>query len=297
MLEIIEETLIDAIKLLPFLFITYLIMEYIEHKMGHKTKHAIKKSGKWGPIIGSILGAFPQCGFSVSATNLYAGRVITLGTLIAVYLSTSDEMLPIFISEAVSPIIILKILGIKLIIGVIAGTLIDVIAHIIRNKVLNKKQSTNNTVENEEDEIGHICEEDHCHCNESGILKSAIHHTLSILMFIIIITFIINTAVHFVGEETIASWILNRPVIGPLITSLIGLIPNCAASVIITNMYLDKVISLGSMISGLLTGAGVGLAVLFKTNNKIKENIRILILLYAIGVISGIIIDLIGFTI
>lgn len=297
MLEIIEDTLIDAIKLLPFLFITYLIMEYIEHKMGHKTKHAIKKSGKWGPIIGSILGAFPQCGFSVSATNLYAGRVITLGTLIAVYLSTSDEMLPIFISEAVSPIIILKILGIKLIIGIIAGTLIDVIAHIIRNKVLNKKQSTNNTVENEEDEIGHICEEDHCHCNESGILKSAIHHTLSILMFIIIITFIINTAVHFVGEETIASWILNRPVIGPLIASLIGLIPNCAASVIITNMYLDKVISLGSMISGLLTGAGVGLAVLFKTNNKIKENIRILILLYAIGVISGIIIDLIGFTI
>ena len=297
MLEIIEDTIIDAIKLLPFLFITYLIMEYIEHKMGHKTKHAIKKSGKWGPIIGSILGAFPQCGFSVSATNLYAGRVITLGTLIAVYLSTSDEMLPIFISEAVSPIIILKILGIKLIIGIIAGTLIDVIAHIIRNKVLNKKQSTNNTVENEENEIGHICEEDHCHCNESGILKSAIHHTLSILMFIIIITFIINTAVHFVGEETIASWILNRPVIGPLIASLIGLIPNCAASVIITNMYLDKVISLGSMISGLLTGAGVGLAVLFKTNNKIKENIGILILLYAIGVISGIIIDLIRFTI
>lgn len=297
MLEIIEDTLIDAIKLIPFLFITYLIMEYTEHKMGHKTKHAIKKSGKWGPIIGGILGAFPQCGFSVSATNLYAGRVITLGTLIAVYLSTSDEMLPIFISEAVSPIIILKILGIKLIIGIIAGTLIDVIAHIIRNKVLNKKQSTNNTVENEEDEIGHICEEDHCHCNESGILKSAIHHTLSILMFIIIITFIINTAVHFVGEETIASWILNRPVIGPLIASLIGLIPNCAASVIITNMYLDKVISLGSMISGLLTGAGVGLAVLFKTNNKIKENIGILILLYAIGVISGIIIDLIGFTI
>lgn len=297
MLEIIEDTLIDAIKLIPFLFITYLIMEYIEHKMGHKTKHAIKKSGKWGPIIGSILGVFPQCGFSVSATNLYAGRVITLGTLIAVYLSTSDEMLPIFISEAVSPIIILKILGIKLIIGIIAGTLIDVIAHIIRNKVLNKNQSTNNTVENEEDEIGHICEEDHCHCNESGILKSAIHHTLSILMFIIIITFIINTAVHFVGEETIASWILNRPVIGPIIASLIGLIPNCAASVIITNMYLDKVISLGSMISGLLTGAGVGLAVLFKTNNKIKENIGILILLYAIGVISGIIIDLIGFTI
>ena len=298
MLEIIEDTLIDAIKLLPFLFITYLIMEYIEHKMGHKTKHAIKKSGKWGPIIGSILGAFPQCGFSVSATNLYAGRVITLGTLIAVYLSTSDEMLPIFISEAVSPIIILKILGIKIIIGIIAGIIIDLGLHVIKNKIMkNKENNITESEENDDDEIGHICEEDHCHCNESGILKSAIHHTLNILMFIIIITFIINTAVHFVGEETIASWILNRPVIGPLIASLIGLIPNCAASVIITNMYLDKVISLGSMISGLLTGAGVGLAVLFKTNNKIKENIGILILLYAIGVISGIIIDLIGFTI
>ncbi len=295
MLEIIEETLIDAIKLLPFLFITYLIMEYIEHKMGHKTKKAIKKSGKWGPIIGSILGVFPQCGFSVSATNLYAGRVITLGTLIAVYLSTSDEMLPIFISEAVSPIIILKILGIKLIIGMIAGTIIDLLVHIIKNKIIkNKKIEITVEEENDEDEIGHMCEEDHCHCNESGILKSAIHHTLSILVFIIIITFIINTVVHFVGEETIASWILNKPVIGPIIASLIGLIPNCAASVIITNMYLENVISLGSMISGLLTGAGVGLAVLLKTNNKIKENIGIITLLYAIGVISGIIIDLIG---
>lgn len=296
MLEIIEETLIDAVKLLPFLFITYLIMEYIEHKMGHKTKSAIKKSGKWGPIIGSILGVFPQCGFSVSATNLYAGRVITLGTLIAVYLSTSDEMLPIFISEAVSPVIILKILGIKLIIGMIAGVILDLFVNlIIKNK--NKKIVQQNEEDSEEDEIGHMCEEEHCHCNESGILKSAIHHTLSILVFIVLITFIINTVVHFVGEETIAGWILNKPVIGPVIASLIGLIPNCAASVIITNMYLENVISLGSMISGLLTGAGVGLAVLFKTNSKIKENIGIIILLYAIGVISGIMIDLIGITI
>ena len=298
MLEIIQDTLVDAIKLLPFLFITYLIMEYIEHKMGHKTKHAIKKSGKWGPIIGSVLGAFPQCGFSVSATNLYAGRVITLGTLIAVYLSTSDEMLPIFISEAVSPIIILKILGIKLIVGMIAGILIDFVTHIVKSKIAkNKKDDKENIEENEEDKIGHICEEDHCHCDESGILKSAIHHTLNILLFIVIVTFIINIVVHFVGEETIAGWILNKPVIGPAIASLIGLIPNCAASVIITNMYLENVISLGSMISGLLTGAGVGLAVLFKTNNKIKENIGIVVLLYAIGVISGIVIDLIGFTI
>ena len=284
MLEIIEETLIDAIKLLPFLFITYLIMEYIEHKMGKKTKNTIKKSGKLGPVIGSILGIFPQCGFSVSATNLYAGRVITLGTLIAVYLSTSDEMLPIFISEAVSPIIILKILGIKLIIGMIAGSLIDLIVNIFKK---NKQEKQN-------DEIGHMCEEEHCHCDENGVFKSALKHTLNIFLFIVLITFIINIIVYFVGEETIASWILNKPIIGPMITSLIGLIPNCAASVIITNMYLENVVSLGSMIAGLLTSAGVGLAVLFKTNNRLKENLGIVVLLYIIGAMSGIIIELLG---
>lgn len=287
MLEIIEDTLIDAIKLLPFLFITYLIMEYIEHKMGEKSKQAIKKSGKFGPIIGGILGAFPQCGFSVSATNLYAGRVITLGTLIAVYLSTSDEMLPIFISEAVPPIVIAKIIGIKVLIGIISGIIIDFIITIFFNK--NKK--------NKENEIEHICEEEHCHCDEKGIIKSAIHHTLNIFLFIILITFLINIAVYFIGEETIASWILNKPILGPMFSSLIGLIPNCAASVIITNLYLENVISLGSLISGLLTGAGVGLAVLFKTNTKLKENIGIAILIYGIGVLSGIIIELIGIVI
>ncbi len=288
MLEIIEDTLIDAVKLLPFLFITYLIMEYIEHKMGEKSKKIIGKSGKAGPIIGSILGIFPQCGFSVSATNLYAGRVITLGTLIAVYLSTSDEMLPILISEAVSPIIILKILGIKLVIGMIAGMLIDLVIKLFVNKKVDKE---------EKNEIEHICEEEHCHCDENGIIKSAIFHTLNIFVFILLITFVINILVHFIGEETIAAWILNKPVIGPMISSLIGLIPNCAASVIITNMYLENVISLGSLISGLLTGAGVGLAILFKTNNKLKENIRIVALLYVIGVISGILVELIGITI
>ena len=281
MLEIIKDTLIDSVKLLPFLFITYLIMEYIEHKMKHKSKEVIKKSGRFGPLLGSVLGIFPQCGFSVSATNLYAGRVITLGTLIAVYLSTSDEMLPIFISEAVSPIIILKILAIKLGIGMIAGFIIDLVINVLtKNKI--------------KENIEQVCEEEHCHCNENGILKSSIHHTLNIFVYIIIISFIINTIVHFIGEEAIANLLLNKPIIGPLVSALIGLIPNCAASVIITNMYLQKVISFGSMMAGLLTGAGIGLAVLFKTNNEIKENIKIVVLLYSIGVIVGIVIDTLG---
>lgn len=288
MIEIIQETLIDSIKLLPFLFITYLIMEYIEHKMGEKSKEAIQKSGKWGPLFGSFLGIFPQCGFSVSATNLYAGRVITLGTLIAVYLSTSDEMLPIFISEGVSPIIIFKILGIKLIIGMIAGFIIDVVIHLFRK---NRKEDMDKI------EIEHVCEEEHCHCHENGILKSSIKHTISIFLFIIIISFLINSIVHFVGEETIASWILNKPIIGPAIAALIGLIPNCAASVILTNLYLENVISVGSMIAGLLTGAGVGLAILFKTNKNWKENAKIVGLLYFIGTISGIILQAINISI
>ena len=283
MLDVILDTLIDSIKLLPFLFITYLIMEYIEHKMKHKSKEAIQKSGKLGPFFGSLLGIFPQCGFSVSATNLYAGRVITLGTLIAVYLSTSDEMLPIFISEAVSPIIILKILAIKLVIGMIAGFIIDLVINVLTKNKIEEKEN-----------IEQVCEEEHCHCNENGILKSSIHHTLNIFVYIIIISFIINTIVHFIGEEAIANLLLNKPIIGPLVSALIGLIPNCAASVIITNMYLQKVISFGSMMAGLLTGAGIGLAVLFKTNNEIKENIKIVVLLYSIGVIVGIVIDTLG---
>lgn len=288
MFEIIEETIIDSVKILPFLFITYLIMEYIEHKMNEKTKTAIKKSGKFGPLIGGIVGIFPQCGFSVSATNLYAGRVITLGTLISVYLTTSDEMLPILISEAVSPNVIIKILAIKLIIGIIAGFVIDFIIRIIHK---NKKEKLE---EEKEIEIEHLCEEGHCHCESESILKSALSHTINIFVFIIIVTFIINILVYFIGEENISNLLLDRKILGPVIASLIGLIPNCAASVIITNMYLENVISAASMISGLLTGAGVGLAVLFKTNRNIKENLKIVGILYFIGAISGIILEIIG---
>lgn len=284
MLEVLEETLVDSIKLLPFLFITYLIMEFIEHKTSNKAKETIRKSGKFGPIIGSILGVFPQCGFSVSATNLYAARVITLGTLIAVYLSTSDEMLPIFISEAVPISIILKILAIKLIIGMIAGIIID---FALRLKNKNKV---------EEEKIVDLCEKDHCHC-EHGIIKSSLKHTLNIFIFILLITLIINTVIHFIGEEAIAGFMLNKPILGPIIAGLIGLIPNCASSVLITQMYLQNVISAATMVSGLLVGAGVGLAVLFKTNKGIKNNLKVVGLLYFIGVISGIILEFIGLSI
>ena len=275
-LGIIKDTLIDSIKLLPFLFITYLIMEYVEHKTSEKVKSAMKKSGKFGPIIGGILGVFPQCGFSAAAANLYAGRIISVGTLIAVFLSTSDEMLPILISESVNFGLIAQILLTKLVIAIIAGIIIDIVV----NKIRKNK--------NIEYEIKHICEEDHCHC-EKGIVKSAIHHTINIFIYIVIITLIANIIIGIIGEDNIASIILNNKILGPMIACLIGLIPNCASSVILTNLYLTGMLGMSTMIAGLLVGSGVGLLVLFRVNKNIKENMKILLTLYLIGVIVGII--------
>lgn len=281
MLEILQDALIDTLKLIPFLFITYLIMEYVENKTSEKAKNTIQKAGKLGPLLGGIVGIFPQCGFSASSTNLYATRLISMGTLIAVYLSTSDEMLPIFISEAVPVTTIFKILAIKLVIGVLFGFLID----FVFNKIRKEKK---------EEHID-ICEQEHCHCHENGIIKASAVHTLNITIYIFVITLIIGIIISIIGEENIEIFIKNNLVLGPIISSLIGLIPNCAASVIITNLYINNVINVASLISGLLTGAGVGLIVLFRMNKKhLKENITIVALLYTIGVISGWILQIIG---
>ena len=284
MIEIIKDTLIDALKILPFLFVTYLIMESLEHKTGNKTKQLVKKSGKLGPLFGSILGIFPQCGFSAVAASLYAGRVITLGTLIAVFLSTSDEMLPILISESAPIELIVKVLAIKLVIGIIAGFIVDIL-HMLIFKKLNKE-------ENDEDAIEDMCEHEHCDC-EHGIVKSAIKHTINILAFIIIITFLINMIIYFIGEDNISNAIARVPIAGILVSALIGFIPNCAGSVIITELYLSNLISLGSMMAGLLVGSGIGILVLFRTNKNVKDNLKIMGILYVISIISGLIIDLI----
>jgi hypothetical protein len=283
-LHILEHTLLDSIKLLPFLFITYLLMEFLEHKASFKINKIIKKSGKFGPVIGGGLGLLPQCGFSVMATNLYMGRIITLGTLISIYLTTSDEMLPILISAQIPATSIVKILAIKFAIGLVAGFIIDLI--------VNKFSKKNYIEEQTED----FCEHEHCHCEE-GIVKSAIRHTVSIFVFIIAITLVLNIIIHFIGENTLSNLIMNNKILGPVIASLIGLIPNCASSVIISQLYVENVISAAIMISGLLVNAGVGLLVLFRVNRNLKENIKIATILYVIGVISGIILELVGLAI
>ena len=282
MWDVILDTLLDTVKLIPFLLITYIIMEFIEHKTSKKTKDFIKKSGRSGPLWGGLLGIVPQCGFSAAASSLYSARIITLGTLIAVFLSTSDEMLPILISEAVDIGTIITILLVKLAIAVLVGFLIDLF---FRKKFEDSS---------EEPEIKDLCEHEHCDC-EHGIFKSALKHTINITLYILIISFILNLIIHFVGEDNLSHLLNSTPVVGPIIASLVGLIPNCASSVIITQLYISGVLNFATMIAGLLVNTGVGLLILFRTNKDLKENIKITILLFSIGVIFGIFFDLIGF--
>ena len=280
LLHSLEHSLLDSIKLLPFLFIAFLIIELIEHKLSDKTKKVISKSGKFGPILGSLLGLIPQCGFSVVATNLYITRIVSLGTLISIYLSTSDEMLVILLSKNASISTIIPLLAVKFFVGMISGFIID---FILRNK---KKKS----------ETYSICEDEHCGCeHEENLFKSSFIHTIKTFVFIFIVTFIITLLFELFGEDHLSKILLKDTLLSPFITSLIGLIPNCASSVILTELYLSGAINFASIISGLLTGSGVAILVLFKTNKNLKENFSILGLVYFIGVLTGIIITIISY--
>ncbi len=281
MKEILLDTLFDTIKLVPFLFVAFLVIEAFEHKFRNRTKKAIAKSQRFGPIIGSFLGAIPQCGFATIATNLYVTRIITLGTLISIYLSTSDEMLPIMFSKNVELKTIFIILGTKVIIGMFYGFIIDLV---IRKKPPQDYKHFD------------ICDEEHCACQES-ILKSSLIHTLKTILFIALVTLALNILFSYASDEIISKIFMSNSVLAPMISSLIGLVPNCASSVIITEIYLNGVISFGTLIAGILTNAGLSLIILFKANKNIKENMSIIILLYIIGAITGIFINMIGINI
>ena len=290
MLHTLEHVLIHAVEdniaVIPFLFITYCIMESMEHAVSAKTEGAVKYSGKMGPLFGGILGIIPQCGFSAAAASFYSGGVITLGTLLAIFLSTSDEMLPIFISQTVSGTTILKILCTKALIGVAAGFLVDFgLRKIGKGHVVQKH-------------IHDLCEQEHCHCEEeeSSIWKSALIHTLKVFGFIFIVSVLLNLLMERGGEEALEWFANNHSLLAAVLTGFVGLVPNCAASVIITQLYLKQLISAGAMMAGLLVGAGVGVLVLFRTNRPVKQNIKIVVMLYILGVTAGLLIDLIGIT-
>ena len=273
--------ILDTLKIVPFLFLTYLFMEFIEHKASDKISRLMKKAGALGPLAGGLLGAIPQCGFSAAAANLYTGRVVSLGTLIAVFLSTSDEMLPMMIAGNVSVKTVLLILGYKTVLGIAVGLLTDLILRLTHRSVT-------------EINIDQICDEDNCHC-ERGILRSALHHTMTVGGFVLIITLLINLAVTLIGAENIASVTSGIPILSHLICALIGLIPNCASSVLLTDLCLEGLITVGTMMSGLFSGAGVGILILIKVNKKPRENLFIISLLVVLGTLLGLVADLIGF--
>ena len=281
LLHTLMDSLEDSIKLLPFLFLTYLLMEALEHHTGDKLQQRIRTAGTFGPIWGGLLGIMPQCGFSAAASSLYAGRVITVGTLLAIYLSTSDEMLPIMISQAVPVISIIKILAVKVLIAIVSGLLVEV----VYVKALKRQEKTM--------DIHVVCEEEHCHC-EDGIFVSALKHTLKIFFYILLISFVLNGIIEMIGEDALVGLFSTMPIIGEIIAALVGLVPNCASSVIITELYLDGIISAGAMMSGLLVNAGVGLLVLLRLNRDGKQNAGIIATLYGLGVFWGVIIEALG---
>ena len=339
-MEMILDALLDAVldtaKLIPFLFITYMGMEYLEHKAEKHTTGMLEKAGHFGPLIGAAVGILPQCGFSAAASSLFAGGVISVGTLIAVFLSTSDEMLPIFISEGVHPATMLRILATKAILGLISGFLLDIFMRHGRHTKAPEKHIHDLCVhehcdcneEEEEEELHtevahtheanaddhahrHVAEEHHsrehaaAHAHAGhhhhhhpkgfmGIAMPALHHTVQITGFIFFITLIITLLVEGIGAEAIGHFLSGKPIVGVFLAGVVGLIPNCAASVSITQLYLMGILNAGQMMAGLLVGAGVGLLVLFRTNDHPNENLRITIMLYGLGVFWGLVIEYLG---
>lgn len=306
--HVLEHSIEDTLYLIPFLFVTYLAMEWLEHKAGDKAEDAVRRAGAAGPVVGALVGIVPQCGFSAAAATLWAGRVITLGTLFAVFLSTSDEMLPIFLAEQVAPMTILKIMGVKLIIGMVMGFVVDAAIRLARR-------------DREKLRIHELCERDHCHCNgdcetceqqpelaydfehdkehehhhEGGsILRSALKHTVQVAVFIFVITLVLDGALELVGEDALGAFLGSNPVLSVLGSALVGLIPNCAASVVIAQLYVEGALGAGAMMAGLLVSAGVGLLVLFRTNRRLRQNLIVLAGLWATGVFWGLIISAFG---
>ena len=277
----IVEILLDAVKdsviLIPFLFLTYLVLEAVEAHASEKMVSLVGSERWFDPILGALLGVVPECGFSAAAASLFSGGAVTIGTLVAVFLATSDEMLPIFISENVPVSFIVRVLAVKVAIAAIVGVAL--------NLLFTRRHKS---LENTEERIEELCENSHCACTEhEGIVKPALIHTAEIVVFVLIVNLVLNTLVELGGEAVLEKLALGNPVLSCMVTALVGLIPNCAVSVAITELYLNGALSLYAMLSGLLTGSGVGMLVLFRTNRHGKENFMILGIVYVCGVLGG----------
>ena len=264
--------------LLPFLYLTYLGLELLERRAGERTQNIIARSGKAGPLLGALLGALPQCGFSAAGAGLYAGRVITTGTLVSIFLSTSDEMLPLLVSEGAGAGRILKILAVKALVGCLAGLAIDGIARLVRR----------DEAQEHSDKIGELCRAGHCDCDSQPLWLAALVHTLHIALGVFGVSVVLHTLLELLGEAALASFMGNTPVLACVLAAVVGLIPNCTASVVITTLYLRGVLSAGAMLSDLLVGAGVGLLVLLRVNRPLRDTLRVTGILLLVGILVGV---------
>ena len=300
-LETLWHTLQETLRLLPFLYLTYLAMEALERYAGERTQHVVRRAGRAGPAIGAALGVLPQCGFSASGAGLYAARIITPGTLVALFLSTSDEMLPVMLSSAVPPARIVKLLLVKVAVALLVGFALDLLVTMIRRKrkaspgARRSHHGHDHDHDHDDDEgfrMEEICRSGHCHCEERSLWMSALIHTASVALVIYVVGLLLHAAMHYGGEELIARIASLPSVVACLLTSLVGMIPSCASSVALTQLHLSGGLSTGAMMAGLLTGAGAGTIVLLRTNRPRKNTLTLLAILYLVGVFVGSIIDL-----
>ena len=296
-LHVLEHSALDTLRLVPFLFVTYLAMEALEHASAERVQAVVERSGKAGPVVGALLGAIPQCGFSAMAATLYAGRVVTAGTLVAVILSTSDEMVPVFLAHQEPLGRLLAIVAVKVLMGVVVGLLVDVALRAWHRAGDGRPH------------ISELCERAHCHCEEAdhdhdhghehghgrwAIVRSAAVHTVQVGVWILVITFAFGLVIELVGTDALAALLVNHPVRATFVSALVGLVPNCGASVAITELYLEGVLTTGPMLAGLLSSGGVGLLVLWRTNASAGQNAVITAFVYAVSVAVGLVAGMLG---
>ena len=285
-MHVLEHSVGDTLRLVPFLFVTYLAMEALEHASADRVQAVVERSGKAGPVVGALLGAVPQCGFSAMAATLYAGRVVTVGTLVAVILSTSDEMVPVFLAHQEPPSRMLAIMAAKVVVGVAVGFAVDVALRLLRRAGDGHAH------------IHELCERAHCHCDDEhaghdhghgrwAVVRSAAVHNVQVSAWILAITFAFGLVIELVGVDALATAVANHPVRATFLSALVGLIPNCGASVAITELYLEGALATGPMLAGLLASGGVGLLVLWRTNVDVRQSALITLFVYGVAVVVG----------
>lgn len=276
MREVLADSLIDCLKLLPFLYLSYLAVEYAEHRMSAGTKEMIYRAGKAGPLLGSLIGNIPQCGFAAAAAGLFAGGVVSPGTLLAVFLATSDEMLPVMLSRGAGVLTIVKILAAKAVVGTAAGMAADFCVEMFGGR--------RNFIPEHQD----MCEHGHCGCERRGIWYSALNHTVKTAVFLLLISLLLGFGLEWFRGSGIFGRLVSLPGLEAVAAALIGAVPNCAASVVVTELFLEGVLSGVGVFAGLLCGTGTGLLVLYRENRNIKENLALTAVLFAVSIAAGV---------